>query len=299
MEPASKDFSGEENSKCLEPPQPKLDNYSDSFAGRSSVHSLEEGGFGDEESLSIFTDEFIFREKTSDTISSVSILGKRIVRRYASEFILPDDTQVAITRQERADPAENLEEITLSLSIGITLSEQQTAKFTATEHVDDQGTDSGAVTSMSATSSEETQSELSNDTDDDPCNNLQFDPDNTKRTSDTPAKAKSADGRRKPSKCPCGLRIADYMNDDPWASSILVSDGSSNADLLRQLEVGCLTEPDAYRMERVQKRRNLETIIDLHGRPTVRTIGLSRAQSEADSIATACTTVEDDEIAGH
>ncbi|VDP90887.1 unnamed protein product [Echinostoma caproni] len=94
---------------------------------------------------------------------------------------------------------------------------------------------------------------------------------------------------------PIGLRIAEYMDDDPWAASILVADSSANADLLRQLEAGCRLEPESYRMERVQRRRNLETVIDLHRTPTVRSIGLSRAQSETDSIDTSFTTVDADE----
>ncbi|CAI2737889.1 unnamed protein product [Dicrocoelium dendriticum] len=38
---------------------------------------------------------------------------------------------------------------------------------------------------------------------------------------------------------PNGLRIEDYMYDDPLAASILTTDSSTNADLLRQLETGC------------------------------------------------------------
>ncbi|CAH8600525.1 unnamed protein product [Dicrocoelium dendriticum] len=89
------------------------------------------------------------------------------------------------------------------------------------------------------------------------------------------------------------------MYDDPWAASILTTDSSTNADLLRQLETGCRLVPELYRMERIQRRRNRETIVNLHRDPTVRSIGLSRAQSETDSIATACTDVEENEEEGN
>ncbi|TGZ65917.1 hypothetical protein CRM22_005619 [Opisthorchis felineus] len=101
-------------------------------------------------------DDLVFQEVTADTISSVAILGKRIVRQYASEFILPDDTRVAVSRYEATKPSEDHEEVTLSLSIALRLNEQQLAKATAiADRQDDQGTDSGAVTSMSGTSSDE------------------------------------------------------------------------------------------------------------------------------------------------
>lgn len=86
------------------------------------------------------------------------------------------------------------------------------------------------------------------------------------------------------------------MDDDPWASSIVVCDSSTSADLLRQLEVGCRLEPEAYRMERVQRRRNLETTIDLHHQPVIRSIELSRTNSETDSINTILTAVDDEAI---
>ncbi|VEL21204.1 unnamed protein product [Protopolystoma xenopodis] len=90
-----------------------------------------------------------------------------------------------------------------------------------------------------------------------------------------------------------GLRINDYLDDDPWAASLLECDSSTNGDLLRQLEAGCRLDPSAYRMERRQRRRNWETLVSLKGEPQVRSIGLSRANSETDSIATTTTLIDD------
>ncbi|VDP98534.1 unnamed protein product [Trichobilharzia regenti] len=89
-----------------------------------------------------------------------------------------------------------------------------------------------------------------------------------------------------------GLQIVDYLEDDLWAATILQCDNSCNSDLLRQLEAGCRLDPEAYRMERVQTVKNRETVIDFPGKPTVRTIGLSRTTSETDSIATGVTGID-------
>ncbi|CAH8600558.1 unnamed protein product [Dicrocoelium dendriticum] len=97
--------------------------------------------------------EYVSRERTSDTISSVSILGKRVVRQYASEFILPDDTQVAVSRHECIQQPDGDEEVTLCLSVGFPKS---TLHLTNTRaRVEKQGNDSGAVTSISGASSKE------------------------------------------------------------------------------------------------------------------------------------------------
>ncbi|VDP66132.1 unnamed protein product [Echinostoma caproni] len=114
-------------------------------------------------------DDFCYRESTSDTISSVCILGKRIVRQYASEFVLPDDTRVAVGRVERTNPADGEEQVTVTLSLGVVLNDQQLAKASCVaSHMDDSGIDSGALTCMSClTSSDEMTSEFSNDTDTD------------------------------------------------------------------------------------------------------------------------------------
>ncbi|KAH8876952.1 hypothetical protein KSF78_0005091 [Schistosoma japonicum] len=45
-------------------------------------------------------EQFNYKETTSDVISSLSFLSRRITRKYASEFILPDDTRVAVNRLE-------------------------------------------------------------------------------------------------------------------------------------------------------------------------------------------------------
>lgn len=91
-----------------------------------------------------------------------------------------------------------------------------------------------------------------------------------------------------------GLQIIDYLEDDLWAATILQCDNSSNAGLLRQLEAGCRLEPEAYKMERVQTVKNRETVIDFPSKPTVRTIGLSRSNSDTDSINTTLTGVDFD-----
>ncbi|KAF8571359.1 hypothetical protein P879_01492 [Paragonimus westermani] len=242
---------------------------------------------------------FVFREVTSDTTSSVSILGKRITRQYASEFVLPDDTRVAISRHESTTPSEGMESVTLCLSIGLLLNAQQlTQALTTTEELG--GTDSGAYTSTSTTSSEEIFSDVSHETDKETSCKSRGTREDLLNTSaeDLHATALDRPIQRSSSKythCPHGLRISDYMNDDPWAAAILLVDNTANDDLLRQLEAGCRLDPEAYRMERLQRRRNWETIIDLHNEPTIRSIGLSRAQSETDSISTTCTDVGEDE----
>ncbi|KAA3678539.1 uncharacterized protein DEA37_0000464 [Paragonimus westermani] len=111
---------------------------------------------------------FVFREITSDTTSSVSILGKRITRQYASEFVLPDDTRVAISRHESTTPSDGVESVTLCLSIGLLLNAQQlTQALATTEELG--GTDSGAYTSISTASSEEIFSDVSHETDKETC----------------------------------------------------------------------------------------------------------------------------------
>ncbi|KAF5404456.1 hypothetical protein PHET_02116 [Paragonimus heterotremus] len=241
----------------------------------------------------------VFREITSDTTSSVSILGKRITRQYASEFVLPDDTRVAISRHESANPSDEMESVTLCLSIGLRLNAQQLTQALAT--ADELGcTDSGAYTNTSTTSSEEIFSDVSLEMDKETGSKNRGTYGDLLNTSTEDLHAAALDrsiprSSSKYTHCPHGLRISDYMNDDPWAAAILLVDSTANDDLLRQLETGCRLDPEAYRMERLQRRRNWETIIDLHNEPTIRSIGLSRAQSETDSINTACTDVGEDE----
>ncbi|KAA0190992.1 hypothetical protein FBUS_04687 [Fasciolopsis buskii] len=115
-----------------------------------------------------FLEEFVYRESTADTISSVCILGKRIVRQYVSEFVLPDDSRVAVGRTERTNPADGEEQVTLTLSLGVVLNDRQLAKAAiAAGHMNERDTNSGAATYMTLTSSDEMASELSNDTDTD------------------------------------------------------------------------------------------------------------------------------------
>ncbi|TPP50536.1 hypothetical protein FGIG_00025 [Fasciola gigantica] len=239
-----------------------------------------------------FFEEFVYRESTADTISSVCILGKRIVRQYASEFVLPDDTRVAVGRLERTNPADGEEQVTLTLSLGVVLNEQQLAKASiAASHMDGGDVEFGAFNYTNLTSSDEMTSELSNDE----YTDREFRQGGRSWYKQNKTEMSNIRPSAPQFRGPMGLRIAEYMDDDPWAASILVADSSANTDLLRQLEAGCRLEPESYRMERVQRRRNLETVIDLHRTPTVRSIGLSRTQSETDSIDTAFTTVDEEE----
>ncbi|KAL3318976.1 hypothetical protein Ciccas_002353, partial [Cichlidogyrus casuarinus] len=92
-----------------------------------------------------------------------------------------------------------------------------------------------------------------------------------------------------------GLRISEYIDDDAWAASMLECDASTEGDLLRQLEAGCALNPRGYRMERIQRKRHAKTVIDLKKPPQIRTIGLSRNQSETQSVDTDTTDVPDND----
>ncbi|VDP99414.1 unnamed protein product, partial [Trichobilharzia regenti] len=85
-------------------------------------HNIEEEGLDDTSSLSKDKrkqlEQFNYKESTSDTTSSLSFLSRRITRKYASEFILPDDTRVAVSRLEGIYPMDNNEQVILSLSVG-------------------------------------------------------------------------------------------------------------------------------------------------------------------------------------
>lgn len=62
-------------------------------------------------------EDFHFRETTSDIQSSVILLSQRIKRQYMSEFVLPDDTRVAVRRLESSMPADQTQVVTVSLSV--------------------------------------------------------------------------------------------------------------------------------------------------------------------------------------
>lgn len=73
-------------------------------------------------------DEFSYRELTSDVTSSVSFLNRRITRQYASEFVLPDETRIAIQRCELIYPIDNIEQVILSISTGLSDLQDPNAK---------------------------------------------------------------------------------------------------------------------------------------------------------------------------
>ena len=84
----------------------------------------------------------------------------------------------------------------------------------------------------------------------------------------------------------------DYLDDDTWAATLLEWDSGANGELLRQLEAGCREDPDSFRMERLQRRRNWKTVVDIQQEPLTRNLGFSRNGSEAESIHTSTTTLE-------
>lgn len=58
-----------------------------------------------------------FQKLITNSASSVTFLGKRIIREYQSHFVLPDKQMVAVTRKEIFLPEEAHSEVTLSLSL--------------------------------------------------------------------------------------------------------------------------------------------------------------------------------------
>uniref|UniRef100_A0A0X3P3R0 Uncharacterized protein n=1 Tax=Schistocephalus solidus TaxID=70667 RepID=A0A0X3P3R0_SCHSO len=63
-------------------------------------------------------DKFTFREARSDTQSSVLLLGQRVHRQYMSEFVLPDDTRVAVRRVESSFPSDHMQTVMVCLAVG-------------------------------------------------------------------------------------------------------------------------------------------------------------------------------------
>ncbi|TNN18800.1 hypothetical protein EWB00_009820 [Schistosoma japonicum] len=242
-------------------------------------------------------EQFNYKETTSDVISSLSFLSRRITRKYASEFILPDDTRVAVNRLEGIYPMDNNEQVILSLSVGhknihvgrqsANSDQSSLMKHTAVSNSINQRVSSGC-------------SEKSNS----PIQNIINEKNSilNKEETNIDESQSDSDSGHHDSKVSdsatdyliSGLQIIDYLEDDLWAATILQCDNSSNSGLLRQLEAGCRLEPEAYRMERVQTVKNRETVIDFPSKPTVRTIGLSRSTSETDSINTTLTAVDFD-----
>lgn len=61
--------------------------------------------------------DFHFRETRSDIQSSVILLSHRVKRQYMSEFVLPDDTRIAVRRIESSMPADQTEVVIVSLAV--------------------------------------------------------------------------------------------------------------------------------------------------------------------------------------
>ncbi|KAK4471644.1 hypothetical protein MN116_005053 [Schistosoma mekongi] len=242
-------------------------------------------------------EQFNYKETTSDVISSLSFLSRRITRKYASEFILPDDTRVAVSRLEGIYPMDNNEQVILSISVGhknIHIGRQSTnsdqsslVKYTSVSNSINQRVSSGC--------SEKSNSPIPNIINE---KNSIFNKEETNihesRSDSDSAHHDSNVSDNETDYFISGLQIADYLEDDLWAATMLQCDNGSNSGLLRQLEAGCRLEPEAYRMERVQTVKNRETVIDFPSKPTVRTIGLSRSTSDTDSINTILTAVDFD-----
>ncbi|CAH8502793.1 unnamed protein product [Schistosoma turkestanicum] len=238
-----------------------------------------------------------FKEATSDITSSLAFLSRRITRKYASEFILPDNTRIAVSRIEGIYPMDNNEQVTLSLSVGhkyIYIGQQsmdinQSSPSTKHTNVMNSVNEATSSSSLEKLNSSNQQSimhntRLNHTIEETNIDEAPSDLDSVHRDSNASETSLSYVTR--------GLQIIDYLEDDLWAATILQCDNSSNAGLLRQLEAGCRLEPELYRMERVQTVKNRETVIDFPSKPTVRTIGLSRNASDTDSINTTLTGVD-------
>lgn len=63
-------------------------------------------------------EDFHFKETRSDIQSSVILLGHRVKRQYMSEFVLPDDTRIAVRRTESSMPADQTQVVVVSLAVG-------------------------------------------------------------------------------------------------------------------------------------------------------------------------------------
>ncbi|CAH8849992.1 unnamed protein product [Trichobilharzia szidati] len=276
-------------------------------------HNIEEEEEGLDDTSSLSKDkrkqleQFNYKESTSDTTSSLSFLSRRITRKYASEFILPDDTRVAVSRLEGIYPMDNNEQVILSLSVGhknIYTGQYATNDYPSTptqpsssNYCNNNQFSSSSLEKISTPTMNVNNKSGLNHTNTIDDNSDSLERKSQKRNSENPSESDSTQiisniSDNSVTYISRGLQIVDYLEDDLWAATILQCDNSCNSDLLRQLEAGCRLEPEAYRMERVQTVKNRETVIDFPGKPTVRTIGLSRTTSETDSIATAVTGID-------
>lgn len=105
--------------------------------------------------------DFHFRETRSDTHSSVILLSQRVKRQYMSEFVLPDDTRIAVRRIESSMPADHTQVVIVSIAVRHPF-DSVLPKFvtiTASE-ADGWKSESGSTTTL------DTSGELTSDTDD-------------------------------------------------------------------------------------------------------------------------------------
>ncbi|VDN96894.1 unnamed protein product [Rodentolepis nana] len=197
-------------------------------------------------------EDFHFRETTSEIQSSVILLSQRVKRQYMSEFVLPDDTRVAVRRLESSMPADQTQIVVVSLAVKHPF-DSLLPKFISTSEneTDVNQADYGSTTSL------ETSEELSCESED-----------------EITLEKLSEKGN---------LRILDYLDDDAWAATLLEWDSGANGELLKQLEAGCRLDPDSFRMERLQRRRNWKTIVDIQQEPQTRSLGLSCGGGADDS----------------
>lgn len=63
---------------------------------------------------------FEFSENITNLTHSVAHLGKSITREYRSDFLLPCQTHIAITREEKSEPVKQLKTVTVDLVVGYT-----------------------------------------------------------------------------------------------------------------------------------------------------------------------------------
>uniref|UniRef100_A0A3Q0KN34 Ras-associating domain-containing protein n=1 Tax=Schistosoma mansoni TaxID=6183 RepID=A0A3Q0KN34_SCHMA len=244
-------------------------------------------------------EQFNYKETTSDITSSLAFLSRRITRNYASEFILPDDTRIAVSRLEGIYPMDNNEQVILSLSVGhkyIYIGQQSTNIDQPSPTTTQTNPTNSFNKQVSLNSSEKLNGSNHQGMINKPSLNHTIEETNIDESlSDMDSAHHDLnESETSISYITRGLQIIDYLEDDLWAATILQCDNSSNAGLLRQLEAGCRLQPEAYKMERVQTVKSRETVIDFPSKPTVRTIGLSRSTSDTDSIDTTLTGVDFD-----
>ncbi|VDD79572.1 unnamed protein product [Mesocestoides corti] len=197
-------------------------------------------------------EDFHFRETRSDIQSSVILLSQRVKRQYMSEFVLPDDTRIAVSRIESSLPVDQKQEVLVNLAVRHP-SNSFLPKFVTTLHreVDDSKSDIESSTTLETSEDATTDSEIEK----------------------FPDKFSGS----------INLRISDYLGDDAWAANILEWNSGASGDLLRHLEADCRLDPDSYRMERLQRRRNLKTVVDIQQEPQTRNLDIGRKENKTDS----------------